>query len=457
MAAKGKTSPSSGSVKHPGGKGVGSNTDTMVSGLKVGLVQDGKIIEERLLKPGRKLTVGTDPSNTFVLLEQGLPKKHTLFHGVEGQWSASFLGAMRGKYSVSQGMVDLADLAKEGSKGDAVATRLDERSKGKISVGESVILFQVVRVKNEPPIMELPKELRKGFLKSFDVHFVVILVVSALLHWLVLNYVEKIEIQEYAKARRPEIQYERYTGPIEPIPDMTPEEEEEEETETKPGGPGSGSGGDRGGTNDKQTDVRNVGVLAIITRDGPASGAIGEIMSSDGLGNLQDAVGQIGGVEAYRGGTVRRGKEGEGGGPGGTVDAGNLGSLGSGGAENVGSGDEKVERQVKGSVGGNVGAVSGKLDRGVISSYVRSKMGGIRSCYERELKKNPALSGKITVTFTVGGDGKVSSASVAGATLNDPSVQSCVVRMVRRWRFTPPEDGGAVTVTYPFVFTAVGN
>ena len=462
-SAKNARSGTGPTKRPPTGRTVATEKRTVL-GVKVGLVQDNKIIEEKQVRPGSRLSIGTDPSNTFVLLEEGIPKKHVMFQTVDKNWVGSFLDVMTGMVSFGDEVVDVRELVDKGrgtQKGELITSKFQEATKGKVSIGQSTILFRVIPIVAEVPIMELPKELKRRWWMSFDPHFLMILIISALLHWVLFTFVEQIEIQEYAKARRPDIIYERFTGPIEEIPDMTPEEEEGDE---KPGGTGGTAARPSGGGSgdEDKGGVENFGVLAIITREGEGEGAIAEVLGEIGAGDLEQSFGQISGVSTYTGGEIRRGKPGGGGeggeGTGGTVGIGNLASAGSGGAESVGSGDQKVERQVKGSVGGNVGAVSGgNLDRGVISSYVRSKMGGIRSCYERELKKNPSLKGKITVTFSIGGDGKVVGASVAGATLNDPSVQNCVLRMVRRWRFTPPEDGKPVAVTYPFVFTAVGN
>ena len=73
----------------------------------------------------------------------------------------------------------------------------------------------------------------------------------------------------------------------------------------------------------------------------------------------------------------------------------------------------------------------------------------IRRCYERRLKRQPKLAGKLELQFEIGADGRVKSASVDRDTLSDPSVGRCAVAAIKRWRFPA---GNAITLVYPFVF-----
>jgi len=100
------------------------------------------------------------------------------------------------------------------------------------------------------------------------------------------------------------------------------------------------------------------------------------------------------------------------------------------------------------------GTGSGALEKETIAKVVKRHKGQIRMCYEQELRASPALSGKVTVSFTIGGTGNVVTASVAESTLNNREVENCLVRRIKRWRFPAPDGGGNVTVNYPFVFQA---
>ena len=76
----------------------------------------------------------------------------------------------------------------------------------------------------------------------------------------------------------------------------------------------------------------------------------------------------------------------------------------------------------------------------------------IRHCYEVELQASPKLAGKLSVTFVIGADGKVTGATVEKTELPAPLVE-CVRGLALKFEFPPPKGGGVVKVTYPFVFT----
>ena len=59
--------------------------------------------------------------------------------------------------------------------------------------------------------------------------------------------------------------------------------------------------------------------------------------------------------------------------------------------------------------------------------------------------------------FVIGRDGAVSNVSNGGSDLPDAGVVSCVVSAFRGLQFPQSEEGGAVTVTYPIMFSPAGK
>lgn len=96
--------------------------------------------------------------------------------------------------------------------------------------------------------------------------------------------------------------------------------------------------------------------------------------------------------------------------------------------------------------------VRGSLSPEVIRRVIGRHINTIRYCYEQQLARAPNLSGRISMRLVISSDGTVTSSSVASSTVNNPEMESCVARSVRRIRFPPPEGGGVVIVTYPFNF-----
>lgn len=116
-----------------------------------------------------------------------------------------------------------------------------------------------------------------------------------------------------------------------------------------------------------------------------------------------------------------------------------------------GTGRIKVPKGKPPSVRFGETSVSGKLPPEVIQRIVRQSFGRFRLCYEDGLRKDPALAGKVTVTFVIAPDGSVSSSSATGD-LPDTAVRSCVGRSFQGLSFPQPEGGGVVRVSYPLIF-----
>lgn len=96
--------------------------------------------------------------------------------------------------------------------------------------------------------------------------------------------------------------------------------------------------------------------------------------------------------------------------------------------------------------------VSGGLDREVIAGIIRSQLGQILYCYERQLSAFPDLFGKVAVRFTIDATGAVESQKIGDTTLKNASVESCILSRVASWKFPTPKGGMKVQVTYPFMF-----
>lgn len=77
--------------------------------------------------------------------------------------------------------------------------------------------------------------------------------------------------------------------------------------------------------------------------------------------------------------------------------------------------------------------------------------GSARGCYERALRQNAMLQGKVVVAVRVGAHGGACGANVVSDTLGDPSVSTCVLQKFRSGSFPQPV-GGCVEVRVPISF-----
>ena len=176
------------------------------------------------------------------------------------------------------------------------------------------------------------------------------------------------------------------------------------------------------------------------------------IKGGDPGGDADRVFAQVGGVGVATSGSGLGSAKGA----GGTGNSRGIEGLRASGPGNVSSGDRGSERaatvhgQLKDSAPSNV---DGELDPNVVANEIRRRKGAIIACYERALKRNPNLAGKLTLAFTISAIGKVTGAEIDDDKLGDDEVNSCITTIVKTWRFPAPANG-EVHFSYPFVFTA---
>ena len=82
-----------------------------------------------------------------------------------------------------------------------------------------------------------------------------------------------------------------------------------------------------------------------------------------------------------------------------------------------------------------------------VVAQVRAQNARTRRCYELALREDPKLSGKLTVHFTVGTNGRSEKMTAEGLT---PKLQNCVIERLRKLTFQKPPN--PVAIAYPIVF-----
>jgi len=125
-----------------------------------------------------------------------------------------------------------------------------------------------------------------------------------------------------------------------------------------------------------------------------------------------------------------------------------LGSAGSGQLSR--SGELIVEAP---SEIGGVGRKSIYRSPDAIHEVLLSHVPAVRYCYERELKRNPELKGKIVVKITVAPDGSVNEAEIVSSTMNNERVERCILARIRLWKDFQAIDPKEGDVTFRQVYT----
>ena len=97
----------------------------------------------------------------------------------------------------------------------------------------------------------------------------------------------------------------------------------------------------------------------------------------------------------------------------------------------------------------------GQRDEESLLAVVTANMGRITYIYNKYLKRDPQLQGKISLDISIAASGRISKIDVAEDTVLNREFLNELLNAVRRWRFDPI-DRGTVTVNYPFVFYKQG-
>jgi TonB family protein len=75
----------------------------------------------------------------------------------------------------------------------------------------------------------------------------------------------------------------------------------------------------------------------------------------------------------------------------------------------------------------------------------------LKRVYENYLKRNPDLSGKIVIKFTIEADGGVTDVIVLSSDLNHRELERDLIRRIKRIKFKPAS--GKITIEWPLIFS----
>lgn len=127
-----------------------------------------------------------------------------------------------------------------------------------------------------------------------------------------------------------------------------------------------------------------------------------------------------------------------------------IGPVTTDGVRDVGIGTH-VDRPARGLVDPVVLDDPQLPDPALYLRFINQHRAALAACYERELKYNRSLRGKLTVHLTVSGDGRAREVTVDDDSLQSSAVAECIQSAVRRWVFPRAEDD--VPLQFPVLFT----
>lgn len=446
--------------------------------LRIGLFRDKKVVEERIIRRRETVSIGTSAKNHIIVKAGALPRKFEsrfqLFQLVGDDYILNFTKEMTGKVVLPGGIQRLENLRKTGAARDAGThdqIKLSDNSRGNIRIGDFTVFFEFVAPPPITPRPQLPAAVQGGVVKSIDWTFMAFVVFAYMLFFGFIIYMENADwvVQDDASLVPDAVARLIFEEPLEP-PDVEEEQTEEaegEETEEverpaqkadkpdKPAGEAqedpSTSAEARARIAEESAAQAKAMLLGAFSEEG---GALSDVLAGGAVtSNAADVLAQASGVgvaSQSSSGALRTRSGG-----GGSGQQAGLGSLKKGKAGKAAGEGKVTEREIRGNIklnkGGDVGG-SGSFDSSLVVKQIKRRLKSIQRCYEKELRQNPSLAGKVTVQFTIEQRGNVTGAKTVQNTTGSSSVGNCVTKTVARFRFNPGPDGGSVTFKYPFIF-----
>ncbi len=463
--------------------------------LRIGIVQGGRIIEEKLIRERGDVSIGQAARNTFIVPSGYLPAHFNLLQVDGDTYSLKFVEGMDGRIGVSGAVKTLMQLKQAGvakKRGDFWYLKLDASARGKLTVGDVTVLFQFVKAPVIRPKSRLPSFIRGGLFGEWDWTFGSIMSGTFAAHlalaimFLVVDKPDHIgggrfdrvvrvevqrQVQEARERRKADDDGGAGAGEQAATEEGGDEEEQvAEKQKAKKAGPAEDSGEERADPSkpkrlDAETEdalVRGLTMAGINADDERAAFRTASVLTpteGDGSGPIA----QSGGDSLARGmenAALDRDAErfgsagGDGGGGPGAATRGTGGSRIKGTGKGVGKGisgpsadvteskpkikkpsgpKPKTSAQIP-SLGGEVpSSLAGK-----IRNALRSRVHGLRRIYDSHLQTS-RFKCSLNISFIINKNGRLSNVNVAGGCPG--SFTTAVRNNINSWRLPQGAQG----------------
>jgi len=439
-----------------------NRTDSRRKVLRIGIIRGPRIADERLIRSGRHVTVGSSERNDFVLPPSHLPPRHRLFELRSDGYYLAFDDRMKGKVFTGgavRPLRTLADLAVR-HRGGFHWVRLQDADRGKIQIGDTTVLFQFVPPPPEP--RRVPLSFSPLSFAQMDWVFWCFVVLSMVLNTAGYLYIDSRPMPSQMSIsdvpdRFADVWFTQ--DDLEALLPPPPTTGEEIEAETPAPGPdpdeptdavadADGAPSEPEETIDAETlrnmrreEVRSTGLAAALiptNSDNNSGDAVIDLLAeSDRLAdNLDVALNRSGEIQVARSTDTAPGTRQTGGGTGraGTFTA--TGGFQSGDS----GGDSRVQQEVEAICEPESEFIDPGVDTQSVGAVVASKKGSVQRCYERYLTGDPDLEGKVEVLIEVGPDGVVQGVRVPFNSTESVDLARCITRSIRRWQFPASDD-----------------
>lgn len=395
------------------------------------------------------------------------PRHHRLFEWVEseGSYYIDIPPETRGKIALGSNKATIEQLRKRFGQGDKLRIKLGSKAKGKLLIGQTKILFQTAKPAAAPVNPPFPAEYIDWFahlrIGGLEIVVTISCACLALMMFIWFGYfaerkqpkpddrfVQAMGLPASFYEEEEEVVEEEVDEDVLKQEDKEVEEEKEEEIEEE-----LDEKLDRPDNVSEAAfkEARGVGVALVLgTYGGVGEGTVLDMIQSR-ENNLGELFAQgMSTTEEYQGGEIGDFVAGGGGINSTGTMAKNEGLQTGEGPAEVGATDKK-ERKVKAS--SSTDDVIGDVDKQAVTATIRRRMPGLEACYEKALRSNPNLKGKMSYTITINPSGRVTDVKIEEDTVGDSSVRSCTEAKIKGWRFVSEGAEESSEVTFSVAFT----
>jgi len=453
--------------------------------LRIGIVQNGHLIEERKVQDCAQVTIGQSPRNLFTVSARGLPRTYPLFRRDHGRQVLRFAPGSDGRVTVGGDLRTLGQACEAGAArrvGDWYELPLEPGDRGKVSLGTVTVLFQQIQLPPEVPQARLPASLQGGIANRMDPAFSLVLSAAVALAAAFLIAVQlvpkptgtvrssriKTLLNKRTRLDHPE--------PVRPKPgavaaNRNPGDQVGDRSnnspETAQNPRSTARRGDSHGKplprlvkgtpeyrdalaslTDMQTNHGRFTKIILHGRctdpKGCKNGVTGpdHLRSGAAFGDLDDSARSFGGVATGRptgpaSHTQRTGLAHNGGRP-------VISTTRTNPSATTSTRPRRRARTLQAPRGGHTFGPPRVRPKGgaSISAKVRSRVYSLRYCYNRLLPSHPTLKGAVKISFVVLPNGRVKGVTIS--TGMGAAMKSCVQSTVARWILGKPKIAGPV-------------
>ncbi len=429
--------------------------------LRIGVVREGRVVEERIVKQRSTITVGASESATFVI-RAAVPPSFPLFERVGNDYHLNLLDGMKGRLALATGITELRGVS--GTK-----MLLTEESRGKVVVGDTTFLFQFVAPPPPQAKPQLPLAVKGSLAGNHDWTLTFVAAFSFLLHFglvgtMYSDWADPVVDDGHQVAGLVDMMSRIPPPPVTETPDKVVDNTAPVKVPTLPtkqpvttsqpspntvptlAGPRSPNAisNDRAAKLAAEAEAMQMQTIAGLAA-GP-SVAIALDRSSvppvDLTRAAESSAGVVAGNGDFRptsGGPVQANK---------TSD---LSTLGGPLKAQAPSGPGK-ETATAGPTGiAQVGTSVANVPVPGADGTVATLRGRFRSCYQTGLLSDPTMAGKVLVSARIGPNGEVVTSDITSISGLSSSVGQCIAGVVKRATFSAPGGGGA-TLQIPVTF-----